>query len=248
MFAASLPDLISLPTLIAAAAVLLAGILRGFSGFGAAMIMVPVLAALYGPVRAVPIALLLEMAVSLPLMPPAVKLVDWKRIGLLLAAACAAVPLGVWLLQTLDAGLMRYVMSAIVIGAVILLATGWRYRGRPSVSSTVATGVLSGTMNGLAGMAGPPVVFFYLAGSDGAAKSRASFIVFFAAVDLFALGVFAFADAYEGTDVLLVALLAVVFVAGGLIGARLFGRASERFYRRVALVILACVAVGTLLA
>lgn len=243
----SLAGLLAPPTLAAAAAVLLAGIVRGFSGFGAAMIMVPVLAALYGPLRAVPMALLLEMAVSLPLLPAAVRLVDWRRIALLLLAACAAVPLGVWLLRTLDATAMRYAMSAIVLGAVALLATGWRYRGRLGVAPTVATGLLSGAMNGLAGMAGPPVVFFYLAGSAGAAVSRASFIVFFAAIDLFALLVLALAGAYAGTEMLLVALLAVVFVLGGLLGARLFGRAGERFYRVVALVILAGIAVGTLL-
>ena len=239
--------LVSWPTLIAAAAVLLAGVVRGFSGFGAAMIMVPVLAALYGPVRAVPIALLLEMAISLPLVPAAARIVDWRRILLLLLAACATVPLGVWALRSLDETLTRYILSAIVISAVILLATGFRYTGRPGIAPTLATGVLSGAMNGLAGMAGPPVVFFYLAGSDGAAVSRASFIIFFAVLDLFALAVFALAGAFERDGMILAAVLAVPFVIGGLIGARLFGKASDRFYRIVALVILSCIAVGTLL-
>ena len=242
-----LSPLIAWPTLIAVAAVLLAGVVRGFSGFGAAMIMVPVLAALYGPVRAVPIALLLEMAVSLPLVPPAVRLVDWKRISLLLVSAGVAIPLGVWALRTLDEAVTRYILSAIVISAVILLASGFRYAGRPGIAPTIATGMASGAMNGLAGMAGPPVVFFYLSGSDGAATSRASFIVYFAVVDLFALAIFALAGAFERDGVLLAALLAAPFVLGGMIGARLFGKASDRFYRLVALTILAAIAVGTLL-
>lgn len=247
MLDAFLAVLLSPSTLIAAAAVLLAGIVRGFSGFGSAMVMMPVLAVLYEPVRAVPLALLLEMAVSLPLMPAAARLVDWRHIGVLLLAACATVPLGIWLLRTLDAGLMRYIMSGIVIAAVALLATGWRYHGRPGIAPTLATGLLSGTMNGLSGMGGPPVVFFYLAGADGAARSRASFIVFFAVIDLFALIVFALADAYDGHGVLLAAVLCVPFVLGGLLGARLFGHAGERFYRVAALVILTSIAIGALL-
>jgi len=239
--------LLTWPTLIAVATVLLAGVVRGFSGFGAAMIMVPVLAALYGPVRAVPIALLLEMAISMPLVPAAARIVDWKRILLLLLAACATVPLGVWALRNLDETLTRYILSAIVGFAVVLLATGFRYAGRPGVAPTLATGVLSGAMNGLAGMAGPPVVFFYLAVGQAAAVSRASFIVYFAVLDLFALVVFAVAGAFERDGVVLAAVLAVPFVLGGLIGARLFGKASDRFYRIVALSILACIAVGTLL-
>lgn len=239
--------LVSWPTLIAAAAVLLAGVVRGFSGFGSAMVMVPVLAVLYGPVRAVPLGLLLELAVSLPLLPPAARLVDWRNISVLLMAACATVPLGVWVLHNLDPLIMRLVLSAIVISGVVLLGSGWRYRGRPGFGPTLATGLIGGTMNGMAGMAGPPVVFFYLAGANGAAVSRASFIVFFALLDLFALGVFAVADSYDRDGLILAAVLSVPFVIGGLIGARLFGKASERFYRIVALVILACIAVGTLL-
>jgi uncharacterized membrane protein YfcA len=241
-----MPELISLPTLIAATTVLLAGMVRGFSGFGSAMIMVPVLAVLYGPLVAVPIALALEMAVSLPLVPPAAKLVDWRRIGPLIAAACASVPLGIWLLRSLDASSVRYVFSAIIILAVILLATGWRYTGRPGVVPTLATGLLSGVMNGVAGMAGPPVVFFYLAGSGAAATSRASFIIFFAVVDLFAVIIFALDDSFTRDGVILAAVLAAPFVLGGLIGARIFKAASERFFRIVALVTLAAIAVGTL--
>ena len=242
-----MPELLSLPTLIAAATVLLAGMVRGFSGFGSAMIMVPVLAVLYGPLVAVPIALALEMAVSLPLVPPAAKLVDWRRIALLLVAACASVPLGIWLLRTLDASSVRYVFSAIIIAAVILLATGWRYTGRPGVVPTLATGLLSGVMNGVAGMAGPPVVFFYLAGSGAAATSRASFIIFFAVVDLFALILFALDDSFARDSVILTVVLAVPFILGGLIGARLFGKASERFYRNVVLLILLAIAAVTVL-
>jgi uncharacterized membrane protein YfcA len=242
-----MPELLSLPTLIAAVTVLLAGIVRGFSGFGSAMIMVPVLAVLYGPVKAVPIGLVLEMAVSVPLLPAAARLVDWRRIGLLLVAACAIVPVGIWLLHSLEAGIVRWILSGFVLSGVLLLATGFRYRGRPGIAPTVATGMLSGLMNGLSGMGGPPVVFFYLAGSDGAAISRASFIIYFTIVDLFALVFFALIDSYDLDGLILALVLSVPFVLGGLIGARLFGRASERFYRMVAILILLAIAAGTLL-
>ncbi|MGE0151231.1 MAG: sulfite exporter TauE/SafE family protein [Reyranellaceae bacterium] len=242
-----LPELISVETLIAVVTVSLAGIVRGFSGFGSAMVMVPVLAVLYEPVRAVPLALVLEMAVSLPLVPPAARLVDWRRMSVLLIAAAATVPLGVWVLHTADPLVMRFVLSAIVISGVVLLASGWRYRGRPGFAPTLTTGVLAGAMNGMAGMAGPPVVFFYLASSDKAAVSRASFIVFFALLDVVVLAAFAVTDSYDRDGLVLAAVLSVPFVLAALLGARLFSQASERFYRNVALAILSCIAIGTLL-
>ncbi|MDT8405262.1 hypothetical protein [Sulfuriflexus sp.] len=46
---------------LAAVAVLVAGFIRGFSGFGAGMILVPVLSLLYSPVVAVVTVALLEL-------------------------------------------------------------------------------------------------------------------------------------------------------------------------------------------
>ena len=137
---------------------------RGFAGFGAAMIMTPIFSALYGPAVGVALCLLLEIAVALPVVPGVVRLVDWRRIGLLLVAAAVGVPLGNLVLTRAEPEPMRWAISAIVLGAVVLLASGWRFAGRPRTATTLAAGVSSGFLNGLAGMAGPPIAFYYLAG------------------------------------------------------------------------------------
>ena len=67
--AASMPDLLAFPFLIAAAVACIAGMVRGFAGFGAAMMMTPVFSALYGPAVGIALCLLLEIAVALPLLP-----------------------------------------------------------------------------------------------------------------------------------------------------------------------------------
>ena len=55
------------------AIVFLAGIIRGFAGFGSALLAVPALAVLYGPAQAVVIEVLLEIPVTLGLLPVAVR-------------------------------------------------------------------------------------------------------------------------------------------------------------------------------
>ena len=50
------------PAIICAAAGFLAGLARGFSGFGAAMIFVPVASAVLGPVVAMPVLLIADIA------------------------------------------------------------------------------------------------------------------------------------------------------------------------------------------
>ena len=58
---------------IVAGTVLLAGFIRGFVGFGAALIIVMVLSAVFGPVMAVPAANLTGLPATLQLLPAAVR-------------------------------------------------------------------------------------------------------------------------------------------------------------------------------
>src|SRR5713101_4872371 len=137
-----MPDLLAFPFLICAVVACIAGMVRGFAGFGAAMLMTPVFSALHGPAVGVVLCLLLEIAVALPLLP---------------AAAVVGVPLGNFVLTRSEPEPMRWAISAIVLGAVALLASGWRFVGRPRMTTTLAAGASSGFLNGLAGMAGPPI-------------------------------------------------------------------------------------------
>jgi uncharacterized protein len=242
-----MPDLLALPFLICAVVACVAGMVRGFAGFGAAMIMTPVFSALYGPAVGVALCLLLEVAVALPVVPGVLRLVDWRRIGFLLAAAAIGVPFGNLVLTQVDPAPMRWAISAIVLGAVALLASGWRFAGRPRPATTLAAGVSSGFLNGLAGMAGPPIAFYYLAGDETVTRVRANLTTYFVFVDVVALAAFLARGLLDGDTIVLGLFLAPAVMVGGVLGTRLFPLASEKFYRRLALVLLVAVAIGVLI-
>jgi hypothetical protein len=65
-------------------------------------------------------------------------------------------------------------------------------------------------------------------------------------VDVVALASFAVTGTLAARPLLIAVALAVPYLAAAGIGARLFGRASETFYRRLAVVILAAVAIVSL--
>ncbi|HYC63272.1 MAG TPA: TSUP family transporter, partial [Reyranellaceae bacterium] len=97
------------------------------------------------------------------------------------------------------------------------------------------------------GMAGPPIAFYYLAGTESAARVRANLTTYFVFVDLAAIAVFAGRQLIDWNTGLLGLLLAPAVMLGGLVGERLFPLASELFYRRLALALLVAVALGVLL-
>ncbi|MFO1081197.1 MAG: sulfite exporter TauE/SafE family protein [Reyranellaceae bacterium] len=242
-----MPDLLSPAFLVCTLTACIAGMVRGFAGFGAAMMMTPVFSALYGPAVGVVLCLLLEIVVALPVVPGVLALVDWRRIGLLLLGAATAVPVGTLVLTVAEPAAMRWAISAIVLAAVLLLASGWRFAGQPRRWTTLAAGASSGFLNGLSGMAGPPIAFYYLAGPETVTRVRANLTTYFVFVDLAALAAFAGRGLVGGGTLLQALALAPAVILGAVIGGKLFPLASEGFYRRLALGLLAGVAIGALI-
>jgi uncharacterized membrane protein YfcA len=165
----------------------------------------------------------------------------------LLVAAVIGVPLGNLVLTNADPEAMRWAISGVVLVAVLLLASGWRYRRKPRPAATAAAGVISGFLNGLSGMAGPPIAFYYLSSSASAVQVRANLTTYFVFVDLLAVATFAARDLLAWSTAIDGLLLAPAVVLGGMAGERLFPLASEKFYRWLALILLVAVAFGSLI-
>ena len=79
-----------------------AGIMRGYSGFGSALTVVPVIAYVYGPQLAVPAVVAIHLVTSIQLTPSALRDAEWGRVGPLSIAGRLAVPVGAWLRVTPD--------------------------------------------------------------------------------------------------------------------------------------------------
>ena len=83
-----------------------AGLMRGFAGVGSGMLMAPVFAILFGPVQTVAVIVLMEIVVTGQLLPGVRREIDWKVIAPMGAAAACLMPVGSWLLVSLDPDLI----------------------------------------------------------------------------------------------------------------------------------------------
>ncbi len=246
---AALFDAILEPALLLAAGVVaLAAVVRGFSGFGSAMIVMPGLSLVYSPVETLVIFMLIELPATLQLLPQGLRAADWRRIVPLAAGATLCLPLGWQVIVAVEPDLMRRIIALVVLALVALLALGWRWRGAVGRGVTFATGCVSGLLAGSTGMAGPPVILMLMSTPGSAAQVRGALILFFAWVGLLFLALFLWSGDLTVTALLRAAVLLPVYLAGIWAGSRLFGLGGERWFRTAALVILAGVAVTALLA
>src|SRR3954466_9062558 len=121
---------------------LVAGLMRGFAGFGSAMLMAPIFAILFGSAEMVVTVVAIELVVSLQLFPQVRRHADWKVLTPMSIAACAAMPLGVWLLASVDKNTIVTAVSAVIVAFVVLMWSGWKYHGRRSPVAAATVGAL----------------------------------------------------------------------------------------------------------
>lgn len=233
------PEMWGLDLAIAAATVLAAGLIRGFSGFGSAMVNAPVLSLLWGPTIGVPIAALVEFVPAVQLTPRAIPIAQWRTILVMGVPALILIPAGLWLLVTLPNEVVRRFVAATVLGLVAVMWSGWRYRGKRTAALSLGVGALSGLLSGTTGVGGPPVILYLMSGNDNTAVIRANMIGYFTIVLIGMAVTFALGGLFGPLVLWRAALLAVPFVIGIYAGARLFPLASQRTFHNIALSFLA---------
>jgi uncharacterized protein len=222
----------------AAAVTAVCAVVRGYSGFGMGLMIVPLLSLVLAPAEAVIIVLIFGVTVALRQLPGLWTHIDWRGLRLLLPTAILTTPAGTWLLGLASPTALRLGLSATVVVVAILFLVGFRLTGTPGRATVLATGAVAGVMNGVAGLSGPALVFLYLTRADSLSVGRATLIAFFFVTDAAALA-FAWIGDLVARDTAVTALLLIPFLlAGVLLGERAFRGTSPERFRRVVLWLL----------
>ncbi|NKC30952.1 sulfite exporter TauE/SafE family protein [Roseomonas sp. BU-1] len=218
--------------------------MRGYSGFGTAVILAPAYSVLWGPRVGVPVMLLMELVVSLQLVPKAFAEANRRVILPIGAAATLATPLGAFVLLTADQDLLRRSIGGFVLVFGLLMLSGWRYHGSRPLPLNIAIGTLAGLLKGATGMSGPPVILYLLAGPEAARQHRANLILFFGTIAVVSVIPPALGGLMGWAVLAKVLVLLPVLMLCVPLGAKLFRVLPERWYKRAALVFL--VSTGTI--
>jgi uncharacterized protein len=233
---------ILVPVCLAAA---LAGLVRGFTGFGSALVFIPIASSIVEPWQAVILLYIIDSITSLPLVPDAIRHCTWREVLPLSLGATVAVPVGTHFLLAVDPTALRWALAALALGAVAVLASGWRYQSRPGAATSVAVGATSGFLGGLCSFWGPPIVLFWLGGQSRSYTVRANVIVFLALTTVIAGITFAFHGLFKPLVVTQSLLLMPIYGGALWIGTQLFHRASDELFRRIAYLVISGAAVSS---
>lgn len=239
MFDLLAPDLSAPALAFLLATAFIAALARGFSGFGAALIFLPLAATVVDPKIASPLLLITDAVLAVGFIPNAFRTADKREVGIMGLGAAIGIPLGTVLLIRTDPLIIRWAVVVLAASMLTLLMSGWRYRGRPTPPFTFGVGAFAGVCSGAAQVGGPAVIAYWLGSTKGAAIIRASIILYFAISTAIAIVSYLVGGVLTVTVLKLALVVAPVYGLGLFIGARLFGVADESFFRRICYALIA---------
>jgi uncharacterized membrane protein YfcA len=215
------------------------GTARGFSGFGAALIFIPLASSIADPRLVAALLLIIDFIAAAQLLPNAWKKAERKATAIMVLGALIGVPIGAYCLSRLEPVTTRWIISVFVFALLLLLLSGWRYRGKDHASISIGIGGLSGFCSGLAQTGGPPIVGYWLGRPIPSVIARANIVLFFGASACFS------AVSYAATGLITMDAIKLSFVVGPIygigvwFGATLFGKASEALFRSICYALIA---------
>ena len=142
--------------------VFIASIIRGFNGFGFSATCISGFSFIIPAIQIVPIILILEVFISIFMIPYIWNKIDWNFVFKLLIGIAIGSPIGLYLLKYLSTETTHLYVCLIIIFFSILLMRGYINKKINNNQSKIFTGIISGTLNGLTTLGGMPVALFLI--------------------------------------------------------------------------------------
>lgn len=213
-----------------------AGTVRGFAGFGDALIFLPLAGFLVQPIT----ALFLFMAIAAPgsilLVRDAIKTAPLRIYGTISTLMIVFLPIGFWLLTKMDADIFRALTASLALILVFLMVVGWKPKVPINTLSLAILGILCGVIGGASGVPGALIVFYFINAGLRARDVRASTTILLFVFDIVILLMIIFTGKFEWSSLAMIAFLLPAYIIGGWAGKKMFNPNKEKLFKNVALI------------
>jgi uncharacterized membrane protein YfcA len=226
---------------------LLGEFVRGLTGFGGGLVMVPLFSMLWGPVEAIGAMVGLGFLTLFQVLFPALRVAKLRDAAPLLLGSALFTPVGVWLLVSLDPAIVKKIIAAVILTLTLVMLAGWVYRGKRGPAQGFIVGGLTGFVNGVAGSGGPITVVYVMAEKTRAEFQRANIILAMGLSSFMTIFSLIVADAIGKRTLVHVAAFILPTILGTFLGAQLFARLPSGLYRQIVLWFLVLISAGLLL-
>jgi uncharacterized membrane protein YfcA len=235
-----MPIAIPIPEVLAFLAIFFAMLVRTMTGFGSALISIPLLSLIFGAKFAIPFILTYECLIDVMILlrDRFAARSELRRASPVLVGGLIGVLLGTEVLILSSERLLRIIIGISLIVFSLLLLWNVRLKIDGGRTGSALAGLLGGFLCGSVGLPGPPMAL--ILSSQGLAKQafRRSIVLFLTIIDFTTLFYFTLVGLFT-FDMLLQGLrLMPALILGFLLGDFAFAGCNEIRFRKIVMVII----------
>lgn len=225
------------PFIIAFLIIFAAMLIRALTGFGSALIAIPLLSILFGAKYAIPFILLYECLIDIMILGrDGLKLKnEINRAFLFLITGLVGIALGTEVLILSSESHLKVVIGAALIIFAALLLLNVNLKFKIDMFGSVAVGLLGGFLCGSIGMPGPPMALLLNAQGTEKEEFRRLIVIFLTVIDFLTFFYFLWIGLINAEMLIQSLKLLPALAFGFLAGNFAFGRVDEGTFRRLTL-------------
>ena len=223
--------------------VVVAGIVRGFSGFALSAMIMATAVIFLPPIALIPMLWWLELSASLLMLKGGWADADrGTAIGLVIGSTLGW-PIGLWLTLSLPVETSKLVALSIIIALAVSQLSKLKLSFLATKPGLYGAGVLAGIVSGLAHVGGMVVALYVLASDAPARQMRGSLVLFLFLGSITSMLTLLAFDVMDFSGIMRGLVFAVPTLLGVYLGQKLFVPTLERYYRPFCLSLL-CILAG----
>ncbi|XMB66480.1 sulfite exporter TauE/SafE family protein [Mycoplasmatota bacterium zrk1] len=211
---------------------------QGLTGFGSSMMIIPLGIMIIDIKIMVATMIFINLTSNFSLFLNLRKHVNYKRILLLLVGGAIFTYMGSRFLVTLDTNILKKILAGILLVVAIMKIFKMNLDIRKPDKLFFPVGAVSGLLNGVSGISGPPVLIFLSNLKVSKMEFRATLITYFFFMNIFAALSFASAGLVSMEVIRYSAILIPFAIIGGLVGSRISTKLNETVFNRFVAVFL----------
>ncbi|MEJ8561341.1 sulfite exporter TauE/SafE family protein [Yoonia sp. GPGPB17] len=226
--------------------VILAGIVRGFSGFALSAIVMASAVIILPPVQLIPICWWLEMSASILMARGGWAEADRGVVWGLVIGSTIGVPFGLMLTTAVSPDTSKLLALVLIIALAITQLAKIRLPFLATKLGLYGSGFTAGVATGIASVGGMVIAIYVLSQNASANKMRAALVLFLFISSLTSMITLLYFGVMNSTAVARGLALAIPTTIGVMLGQRLFNPTFAPYYKPVCLTLLCILAMASM--
>lgn len=218
--------------------VLFSSAIQGITGFGFALMAVPVLSLIFPFKTVLGIILFQGTLLTAIILFEVRKSVQLRKILPMLITGLLFTFVGGEILDLINTGVLKLLTGVVIIICASALYFDYKIRIKNEKLSYFLVGTLSGILNGSTTLAGPPVILFLTNQGENKEVFRANLTAFFFIMAVYNIPNFIYRDIYNKEVLMYSAIFIPATIIGVALGIMTAHKLSEKMFRKAAIILV----------